>query len=200
MKVNNTNKGSILTLVAFFLLSMVMLTTHFTSGLYAKYVSRGASESTARVAGFGTVTIVETGDFVDLNGNSVNPVLIPGVDLVKRSVVEFTGSELATYVFVQIEPSSQWTYSDKMYSYKNLISWTVDDEWIWVEDNVFYLELGPVTDWNENIIKNDLISVSHKLTETELAALNNLSISFQAFVVQSSGFDNAESAWASINR
>ena len=183
------------------LLCLTMISTQFTSGLYARYVATGAGSDSARVIRFGDLTLTETGDFAEGNTGYI----IPGVNLIKKAVVDFEGSESATYVFVEVIPTG-WTVNDNRFAIqdggKDLLSWAVADGWKPVKDTtyVYYRELEPNVPLTADIVaENGEIIVSPAITKSDLAAMGSISINLRAAVVQAGGFDTPEAAWASVS-
>ncbi len=179
------------------LFCLTLFSMHFTSGLYAKYSTRSEGEDSARVIKFGTLALTETGDFAD--GSAF---IIPGVDLTKKAVVSFGGSESATYVFVKIELSGGWTKTGNSFSINGL-SWSVADGWSYLDGSeyVYYRALAP----NDTLSDADIISdggkitVSDEITKSEIASMTGIKIDLTAYVVQSNGFDSVTEAWASVS-
>lgn len=203
-KHTKTAKVNIPMCIASFLFCLTLISIHLTSGLYAKYISSASGGDSARVITFGDIALTETGDF----GNG-NAYIIPGVDLTKKAVVDFAGSEAATYVFVEIT-AAKWQPSDDNYSFaiysedKALIEWSVADTWTYLtttdDTYVYYRALAPNTEIDAaDIIANDgKITVSEYITRSEILALTDLSIKLRATAVQSGGFENPTAAWSSL--
>ena len=188
--------------LAALLFCLTLLSSHFTGGLYARYISRDSGEDSARVIRFGDLTLTETGDFKD--GEAY---IIPGVNLTKDATVTFAGSESATYVFVEVEADG-WTISgsDKRdFSYgTNLLSWNVAEGWNYLSSDgssyVYYRMLVPNEPLNADIIANNgQISVSADITKQHLATMTDITIDLRAAVVQVGGFDSVGAAWASVS-
>ena len=163
------------------LFCLTLISFYLISGMYAKYQASTYSGDSARVITFGDITLKESGGFED-----GQEIFIPGVPLTKKAVVSFTGSEAATFVFVEITLKDDWTYTNGTFSDKSsggAVSWTVADGWTYLPGNgtthVIYRELEPKT----------------ALTD---AQMTNLSIQFRAVVVQSGGFKDAGAAWSSV--
>lgn len=208
-KQKKTAKVNIPICIASVLLCLTLISVHLTSGLYAKYISSSAGSDSARVATFGELTITEMGDFYE--GRKL--MIIPGVDLKKRATVDFGGSEAATYVFVEITaPNWEFDEDKKEFSYvippvsgdKIAMQWAVDDAWKFLEaDNgtyVYYCALAPNTKLkNADIIANEgKITVSDKITKSEIKTMIDITIELRAIVVQSGGFANPAAAWKSV--
>ena len=165
-------------------------------GMFARYSTSAAGEDSARVAKFGEIRLEETGDFVE----GTNKMLItPGVPIKKAAKVSFSESEVATYVFVEVKLSQGWTAVNGEFSFKNKLTWKIDDGWMQLGEstNVFYRQLAPNEALDAGIIKNNVIEVKKELTKNEIDTLT-ITVSFQASVVQSHGFADAAAAWASL--
>lgn len=191
--------------IAFVLFCVTIISIHLTKGLYAKYFTMDESEDSARVIYFGDLKLTETGNFYE----SGKMMIIPGVDLQKKAVVDFDGSESATYVFVKIKLSPCWTSSDnKEFSIKDgekiLLQWSVDSGWTFLEADsgtyVYYKELSPNSPISAaDIIANDgKILVSEYITKNELSSMTDVSIELSAAVVQAGGFESPAKAWESL--
>lgn len=190
--------------IAAVLFCLTLISIHLTGGLYAKYISSDSGNDSARVIKFGDITITETGDFYDDN----KLMIIPGVDLKKKAVIDFKGSEAATYVFAEISPIGWSTTDNVVFSLlsngKTAMQMSVADGWAFLKsDNgtyVYYRELAPNTELNDvDVIANDgKITVSDQITKSEIASMIGISIKLRATVVQSGGFANPEAAWNSV--
>lgn len=190
--------------LAAILLCLTLISIHLTSGLYAKYISSASGNDSARVIKFGELTITETGDFYEDN----KLMIIPGVDLIKKATVSFSGSESATYVFVEITPSKWSTTDNKTFSLmsngKTAMQWNVAEGWLFLKsDNgtyIYYRELTPNTELiaTDIIAENGKIAVSNQITKSEIQVMTGISIKLRATVVQSGGFENPEAAWNSV--
>jgi hypothetical protein len=199
-----TAKVNIPMCIASFLFCLTLISIHLTSGLYAKYISSASGNDSARVIKFGELTITETGDFYEDN----KLMIIPGVDLTKKATVSFSGSESATYVFVEILPTG-WSATDNvtfalLSNGKTAMQWSIADGWVFLKsDNgtyIYYRELAPNLELvtADIIAGNGKITVSDQITKSEIKAMTNVSIKLRATVVQSGGFENPEAAWNSV--
>lgn len=190
--------------LAAILLCLTLISIHLTSGLYAKYISSASGNDSARVIKFGELTLTEEGDFYE--GNKL--MIIPGVALTKKATVSFSGSESATYVFVEITPSKWSTTDNKTFSLlsngKTAMQWNIAEGWIFLKsDNgtyIYYRELDPNTELvaADIIAENGKVSVSDQITKSEIETMTGISIKLRATVVQSGGFENPEAAWNSV--
>lgn len=176
------------------MLCLTLFTTSIVGGLLARYTTTGTGADRARVIRFGRITITETGDFI---ADTNKMPIVPGVDIQKKAVVEFSGSEAATYVFLEVSHTGNWTAADGVFSNADQMTWQIADGWIPLDGQVFYRELIPNETLEADIIRDGVIRVSEDITNQQLANLSG-SISFRASVVQSNGFDSPEAAWASL--
>lgn len=186
------------------LLCLTLISIHLTSGLYAKYISSVSGNDSARVIKFGELTLTEEGDFYD--GNKL--MIIPGVALTKKATVSFSGSESATYVFIEITPSKWSTTDNKTFSLlsngKTAMQWNIAEGWLFLKsDNgtyIYYRELAPNSElvMADIIAENGKIAVSNQITKSEIQVMTGIFIKLRATVVQSGGFENPEAAWNSV--
>ena len=185
------------------LFCLVLITTAMMGGLFARYTTIGSGSDSARVASWGQLTLTESGDFS--SDGSVTPKIIPGVDLKKDVTISFTGSEMATYVFVKVDLAGGWLAAENgmSFSLKNTLNWAVNSGWTYLPKSnyVYYKELAPNTPLDKVpfIAEKGKIAVSETLTAADVAAMTDISISVQASVIQSGGFENAAAAWAHLN-
>lgn len=204
MKKNKFSSGQIMIFVAGALFCLMLISVSLMSGLYARYISTGSGSDTARVIKFGDLTLTETGDFYENN----KLMIIPGVDLKKKVVVDFDGSESATYVFVEIVPTKWSTTDNKTFSFllngNAAMQWNVSADWSFLKSvdgtYVYYCALAPniELDTVDVIANNGKITVSNQITKSEIEAMTGISIKLRATVVQAGGFDGPEAAWNSV--
>lgn len=195
--------GEKLIFAAGILFCLIAITTALLGGLFARYVSTGAGSDSARVAKFGDLTLTETGDFVDDAG-----MIIPGNNLNKAAVVHFSGSEMATVVFVEvIFPQNTWETTDnEQFAYGGL-SWSIDSDWDCLTSDlyegnhryVYYQILDPHATLEDEIISGSQIIVSEEITKDTIDGLGNAKLTFQASVIQSGGFNTLMDAWAAAD-
>lgn len=191
------------------LLCMVLITSHATSGLYAKYKSDTSGYDGARVIRFGNLTLTEE------NSPSGNKtwIVVPGVNISKNPLVSFEGSEASTFVFVEVTVSSGWTFdsANGRFSFGGKMYWDIHENWDYVckSDSTYvfaYTEdkIMPNTVLqNVQIINDGTIFVGANITPSEVAAISNMKLTFKARAIQSSGFhyesDPQLAAWQSLN-
>ena len=191
-----------------------LISMHFMGGLYARYTTNGAGSDSARVITFGDVKIIETGDFVvDTESGKESLMIIPGVELDKKAVVNFEGSEALCLVFVEVIPSSGWATTDKktfkyVHNETEFLSWTIDDSWKIVESAgatsyVYYQVVEPNNSLTDDIIANGVVTVSEDITKMNMADLKtanlDITVNFKATAVQANGFKTIDEAWASVD-
>lgn len=211
MKKQNKEKapvklGTILIRVAAGLVILTILSLYLLSGLFARYVSSDQGSDSARVATFGNLTLTETGDFDGTD--SKKGMIIPGVPLTKNATVTFTGSEMATVVFVEvIVPEETWETADnKAFSYGGM-SWSVATGWEYLTKDlydgkdryVFFKILEPNTQLSgEKIVEDGVISVSEEITKANIGSLGNADLTFRASVIQAGSFKTVQEAWTAM--
>lgn len=84
------------------------------------------------------------------------------------------------------------------------MQWSVAEDWTYLksvnETYVYYRELAPNTEIvaADIIAGNGKITVSDRITESEIKSMMGISIKLRAAAVQSGGFDSPEAAWNSI--
>lgn len=207
----------------------VLTSTVVLSGLLARYTTSDSTRDTARVITFGSLSITETGDFVQ-DGNSKKAIITPGTEAIKDINITFTGSEAKTYLFVDLSASSPWVpytndatsplYMKKFivkYNDIELMSWSVSDEWNYLNGKyIYYKEIEP----NSGTVSYDFIAdtnvdgdegkivFSENITDIIMkdffgvpsAIKITSAIDVKAYVVQASGFDSVENAWKSVSK
>lgn len=196
------NRPNIALRLAAVLLIMVCISTWMMDGLFAKYRTSDSGGDNARVIGFGNLTLTEEGDFGTAGGQGY---FAPGMNLKKQATVTFTGSESATYVFMEAE-LLKWTTTDNMNFFygTSLLEWSVKTDWNFLTKTnntyVYYRELAPNTPLTADFIANDgKIVVSKNIKRNEITSMNGIAINLRASVVQSNGFATVNDAWSSIS-
>ena len=202
------------------LFCLTLISTHFTSGLYARYTTSDSGSDRARVVKFGEIHIEETADFEIIDGQKVL-IVAPGVDIAKSAKLSFGGSEAETFVFLQVtttvtEDDSKindavWSVEDnKIFTLKNgerdILSWTLADGWTYhtissdSNTRIYYKKLTP----NEKLVEVELIAggkvtVPETVVKKDLAAFDSINVIFKAAAVQANGFVNVSDAWDSVS-
>lgn len=191
--------------IACILLLLVLLTVYLSKDIYARYGSGDRSGMHARVAGFGSLTLTEEGDFAP--GRPA--MILPGANLTKRATVDFEGGEVSSFVFVELVLSPQWsTTNQRTFAAKSgektLLSFTVASDWQYLTKTssgtyVFYQALDANEELHAEILANDgRITVGTSILSTEMDALANAFINLRATAVQSNGFASVNEAWTSV--
>lgn len=175
------------------------LTAILLSGVtFSRYMTKTTIADTARVASMKNITITETGNFTEQN----KWVILPGVNLNKNAVIHFDGSEMACYVFLEIETAGWQRTGEYAYACPidgtEALSWTVDPAWAFLigDDGgaVYYRIVSADNAFDARVLGNDgTILVDKSLTRTQLAQLtehltSDLSIEIGATAVQYHGF------------
>lgn len=214
------NRPNIALRLAAILLVLVCLSVWMMNGLFAKYRTSDEGGDGARVITFGALSLIEEGNF--LSGPAP---IIPGVDLIKDVTIDFTGSEAATYVFVEVDlPGGHWTRTpasetncDVYSALSDRVSWEVAAGWTYLQQPgdpspyIYYVELGPNDTLNKKFIagadKTDatsrgVVKVSETLVKRDMADISAyetpITINLRAVVVQRNGFESPLAAWQSI--
>lgn len=175
------------------LLYLAIATFALTGVTFSRYVASAYSQDTARVAAFGYLTVTDSG----------KALLQPGVAARKNLTVRFESSEVATYIFVEVQAKGWTRDADNItYRYRDPagMTWRVDDGWRFLTDNhsnaVYYRELAPNTALEADIISGGTVEVSEKMTRSQLKDLpGTLNIRVQAAAVQREGTETPQAAW-----
>ena len=194
------------------LLFLTMLSVHFSSGIFARYVSRADGQDNAKVASFGNLTITESGDF--FTGSAI---VLPGVDLTKRATVSYEKGEVAVFIIFEAELSDHWTTADnKTFAIENadktdgedanLLSWSVENGWEFIGKDgnkyAYYIALEP----NKSLDTTDFVANDGKVTVSkfitaedleEMKKIGDIYINFKAYAVQA-GDMTALEAWNKV--
>ena len=193
--------------MALVLFWLVMITTHVSVELFAKYTTTGSGDDSARVLTFKELKVSEN-DVEGATGKTF--IFIPGVDLEKKINVSFAGSEADVFVFVALDTPG-WTQSENyQFSLKDgnnnvLMSWAVEESWTYLSSNgnqhVYYSTLDANNAFSHDVIKDGKIVVN-VATRAAYNALrgSELNLNATAYVVQAGGFENATAAWNSLNK
>lgn len=209
-------KMNIPIVLACILLFLTMLSIHFSSGIFARYVSRADGQDNAKVATFGNLTITESGDF--FTGSAV---VLPGVDLTKRATVSYEKGEVAVFIIFEAELSDHWTKADdETFVIKNestgtgedpnFLSWSVVTEgengWKYIGKDgnkyAYYIALEP----NKSLGTTDFVANDGKVTVSkyitaedleEMKKIGDIYINFKAYAVQAGDMDALE-AWNKV--
>ena len=195
-----------------YLLYLLVVTFALTGVTFSRYVTSSDGGDAARVAVIRDLTVTETRDVPADGGRWL---LAPGVKLTKNAVVTLESSEMACYVFLELETDG-WQRSVDGRSYalgENMgTAWYVADGWQLLSvgtDSAVYYQIVPAnTPFSAAVIGDDgRITVSADVTASQLKALadKGLRIGIQAAAVQYQGMDEtadsttrAQAAWEAV--
>lgn len=195
------------------LLYLALIAAALSGVTFSRYVTGTTVSDNARVAMMKELTVTE-------KGGLDQRVILPGVDMTKKAVVDFEGSEMACYVFCAITANG-WTRADNFHytAGPDILSWAVDDtNWTYLQEDgstsVYYCIVNANTALHADVLAEDgKITVSADITRSQLNALAAsaapLSIKISATAVQYHGFseglsagyteaERAEAAWNAV--
>ena len=197
-----------------YLLYLLVVTFALTGVTFSRYVVSSDWGDGARVASIRQLTVTETGD-VPADGGWW--LLAPGVELTKNAVVTLESSEMACYVFLELETEGWQRTGTHSYAIQDgggtaLSAWGVDAAWQLLyggTDSAVYYQIVPAnTPFSAAVLRDGgRITVSADVTASRLRALadTGLRIDIQAAAVQYQGLDDgmdsttrAEAAWSAV--
>lgn len=196
------------------LLYLALIAAALSGVTFSRYVTGTTVSDSARVAMMKELTVTETEGLEQR-------VILPGVDMTKKAVVDFEGSEMACYVFCAITTNG-WTRAADNFHYTagtGILNWAVDSaKWTYLKEDgstsVYYCIVNANTALHADVLAEDgKITVSADITRSQLNALAAsaapLSIKISATAVQYHGFseglpagyteaDRAMAAWNAV--
>ena len=197
-----------------YLLYLLVVTFALTGVTFSRYVTSSYGGDAARVAVIRDLTVTETGDVPADGGRWL---LAPGVDVTKNAVVTLESSEMACYVFLELETEGWQRTGTHSYAIQDgagkvLSAWRVETAWQFLSggtDSAVYYQIVPAnTAFSAAVLRDDgRITVSADVTASRLRALadTGLRIDIQATAVQYQGLDDgmdsttrAEAAWSAV--
>lgn len=197
-----------------YLLYLLVVTFALTGVTFSRYVTSSYGGDAARVAVIRDLTVTETGDVPADGGRWL---LAPGVDVTKNAVVTLESSEMACYVFLELETEGWQRTGTHSYAIQDgagkvLSAWRVETAWQFLSggtDSAVYYQIVPAnTPFSAAVIGDSgRITVSADVTASRLRALadTGLRIDIQAAAVQYQGLDDgmdsttrAEAAWSAV--
>lgn len=197
-----------------YLLYLLVVTFALTGVTFSRYVVSSDWGDGARVAVIRDLTVTETGDVPADGGRWL---LAPGVELTKNAVVTLESSEMACYVFLELETEGWQRTGTHSYAIQDgggtaLSAWGVDAAWQLLyggTDSAVYYQIVPAnTPFSAAVLRDGgRITVSADVTASRLRALadTGLRIDIQAAAVQYQGLDDgmdsttrAEAAWSAV--
>lgn len=197
-----------------YLLYLLVVTFALTGVTFSRYVTSSDGGDGARVASIRQLTVTETGDVPAEGGRWL---LAPGMDVTKNAVVTLESSEMACYVFLELETEGWQRTGTHSYAIQDgagkvLSAWRVETAWQFLSggtDSAVYYQIVPAnTPFSAAVLRDDgRITVSADVTASRLRALadTGLRIDIQAAAVQYQGLDDgmdsttrAEAAWSAV--
>ena len=197
-----------------YLLYLLVVTFALTGVTFSRYVVSSDWGDGARVASIRQLTVTETGDVPAEGGKWL---LAPGVDVTKNAVVTLESSEMACYVFLELETEGWQRTGTHSYAIEDgagkvLSAWRVETAWQFLSggtDSAVYYQIVPAnTPFSAAVLRDSgRITVSADVTASRLRALadTGLRIDIQAAAVQYQGLDDgmdsttrAEAAWSAV--
>lgn len=189
------------------LLYLALIAAALSGVTFSRYVTGTTVSDSARVAMMKELTVTETG-WLDQR------VILPGVNMTKKAVVDFEGSEMACYVFCAITANG-WTRAADNFHYTagtGILNWAVDNtKWTYLQGDgstsVYYCIVNANTALHADVLADGgKITVSENITRSQLDTLAApLSIKISATAVQYHGFseghteaERAEAAWNAV--
>lgn len=189
------------------LLYLALIAAALSGVTFSRYVTGTTVSDSARVAMMKELTVTETG-WLDQR------VILPGVNMTKKAVVDFEGSEMACYVFCAITANG-WTRAADNFHYTagtGILNWAVDNtKWTYLQGDggtsVYYCIVNANTALQADVLADGgRITVSENITRSQLDTLAApLSIKISATAVQYHGFseghteaERAEAAWNAV--
>lgn len=183
------------------LLYLVLIAAAVSGVTFSRYMTGTTVGDTARVAIMRDITVTETGNSAETD----KWVITPGVDMIKKAVVNFEGSEMACYVFCEIETTG-WSRMNDNYRFafsvgsENILGWAVNNGWEFLSGNgsesVYYRIVNANTVLKADVFADDgKITVSENITKTQLDSLpEDMQIKISATAVQYNGFSEETGA------
>lgn len=181
------------------LLYLALIAAALSGVTFSRYVTGTTVSDSARVAMMKELTVTETG-WLDQR------VILPGVNMTRKAVVDFEGSEMACYVFCAITANG-WTRAADNFHYTagtGILNWAVDNtKWTYLQGDggtsVYYCIVNANTALQADVLADGgKITVSENITRSQLdtlaASAAPLSIKISATAVQYHGFSEGLSA------
>mgnify|MGYP006974118498 CR=1 FL=1 len=182
------------------LLYLALIAAAVSGVTFSKYMTGTTVGDTARVAIMRDITVTETGNFAETD----KWVITPGVDMIKKAVVNFEGSEMACFVFCEIKTTGWSRLDEHSFAFsgggENILGWAVNDDWTFLSGNgnesVYYRIVKANTVLRADVLADGgKIIVSENITKTQLGLLpKDMQIKISATVVQYNGFSGGSAA------
>ena len=182
------------------LLYLLLIAAAVSGVTFSKYVTGTTVGDTARVAIMRDITVTETGNFAETD----KWIITPGVDMIKKAVVNFEGSEMACFVFCEIKTTGWSRLDEHSFAFsgggENILGWAVNNDWKFLSGNgseaVYYRIVGANTVLQADVLADGgKITVSENITKTQLDSLpKDMQIKISATAVQYNGFSEGSTA------
>lgn len=182
------------------LLYLLLIAAAVSGVTFSKYVTGTTVGDTARVAIMRDITVTETGNFAETD----KWVITPGVDMIKKAVVNFEGSEMVCYVFCEIKTTGWSRLDEHSFAFsdggENILGWAVNNDWKFLSGNgseaVYYRIVGAKDVLQADVLaEGGKITVSENITKTQLDSLpKDMQIKISATAVQYNGFSEETGA------
>lgn len=183
------------------LLYLALIAAAVSGVTFSRYMTGTTVGDTARVAIMRDITVTETGNSAETD----KWVITPGVDMIKKAVVNFEGSEMACFVFCEIKTTG-WSRMKDNYSFaysadgENILGWAVNNDWKFLSGNgseaVYYRTVSANSGLTADVLADGgKITVSENITKTQLDSLpKDMQIKISATAVQYNGFSEGSTA------
>lgn len=182
------------------LLYIVLIAAAVSGVTFSRYLTGTTVGDAARVAIMRDITVTETGN----SSGTDKWVITPGVDMIKKAVVNFEGSEMACYVFCEIKTTGWSRLDEHSFAFsgggENILGWAVNNNWRFLSGNgseaVYYCIVSANTVLQADVLaEGGKITVSENITKTQLDSLpKDMQIKISATAVQYNGFSEGSAA------
>lgn len=180
------------------LLYLMLIAAAVSGVTFSRYMTGTTVGDTARVAIMRDITVTETGNSAETD----KWVITPGVDMIKKAVVNFEGSEMACFVFCEIKATGWSRLDEHSFAFsgggENILGWAVNKDWNYLSGNgneaVYYRIVGAKDVLQADVLADGgKITVSENITKTQLDSLpKDMQIKISATAVQYNGFSEGE--------
>lgn len=180
------------------LLYLALIAAAVSGVTFSRYMTGTTVGDTARVAIMRDITVTETGNSAETD----KWVITPGVDMIKKAVVNFEGSEMACYVFCEIKTKGWSRLDEHSFAFsvgsENILGWAVNKDWNYLSGNkneaVYFRTVNANTVLQADVLADGgKITVSENITKTQLDGLpKDMQIKISATAVQYNGFSEGE--------
>lgn len=186
---------------AIYVVVLILIVVFSSTNAIAKYKSEKTGDDNARVAKFGDLNFYEytidgnklvTGNTAEVETKNI----IAGTDFEKNLSIEFTSSEINTYLFLEVE-TKNWTVTTNDETKTNKVSiqneydedmiyWILNNKWTLLESNngkfVFYYEVPANNNFTDTLI-NKIIVNPIDMDSAYLLENEGHNLSFKAYAL-----------------